>query len=146
MDTRFSKNGIRTLLIILVFLFVLAVPMAALAEPETTAEPETDAQQETEAAPSVPKAHYYDISEGLTDDMFKSASVVMLFDAETGEEIYSKNPDKRVFPASTTKLLTALIAEEDGLQDRNVTVKVCADDFSSDNSLMGLVRNAGTQR
>ena len=141
MDTRFSKNGIRTLLIILVFLFVLAVPMAALAEPETTAEPETDAQQETEAAPSVPEAHYYDISEGLTDDMFKSASVVMLFDAETGEEIYSKNSDKRVFPASTTKLLTALIAEEDGLQDRNVTVKVCADDFSSDNSLMGLVRN-----
>lgn len=30
-------------------------------------------------------------------------------DAETGEVIYSKNPDNKIYPASTTKLLTALL-------------------------------------
>lgn len=30
-------------------------------------------------------------------------------DADTGEVIYSKNPDQKIYPASTTKLLTALL-------------------------------------
>lgn len=30
-------------------------------------------------------------------------------DADTGEVIYSKNPDEKIYPASTTKLLTALL-------------------------------------
>lgn len=43
----------------------------------------------------------------------------VLIDAETGEELYGKNGDKRLYPASTTKILTALIALEQGeLGDR----------------------------
>lgn len=33
-------------------------------------------------------------------------------DAKTGEVIYSKNPDLKIFPASTTKLLTAILLNE----------------------------------
>lgn len=43
----------------------------------------------------------------------------VLIDAGTGEELYGKNVDKRLYPASTTKILTALIALERGeLGDR----------------------------
>lgn len=36
----------------------------------------------------------------------------LLIDAKTGEVLYARNPDKRLLPASTTKLMTALIAYE----------------------------------
>jgi D-alanyl-D-alanine carboxypeptidase len=40
------------------------------------------------------------------------ARAVQLIDAETGEVLYARNPDARLLPASTTKLMTALIVYE----------------------------------
>jgi D-alanyl-D-alanine carboxypeptidase (penicillin-binding protein 5/6) len=40
------------------------------------------------------------------------ARAVVLKDAETGEVLYARNPDERLLPASTTKLMTALIVYE----------------------------------
>jgi D-alanyl-D-alanine carboxypeptidase len=40
------------------------------------------------------------------------ARAVVLKDADTGAVLYSRNPDERLLPASTTKLMTALIAYE----------------------------------
>jgi serine-type D-Ala-D-Ala carboxypeptidase (penicillin-binding protein 5/6) len=37
---------------------------------------------------------------------------VLLIDAKTGEVLYARNPDERLLPASTTKLMTALICYE----------------------------------
>jgi serine-type D-Ala-D-Ala carboxypeptidase (penicillin-binding protein 5/6) len=36
----------------------------------------------------------------------------LLMDAQTGEVLYARNPDERLLPASTTKLMTALIVYE----------------------------------
>ncbi len=36
----------------------------------------------------------------------------LLVDAKTGEVLYARNPDERLLPASTTKLMTALIVYE----------------------------------
>jgi D-alanyl-D-alanine carboxypeptidase len=36
----------------------------------------------------------------------------LLVDAQTGEVLYARNPDERLLPASTTKLMTALIVYE----------------------------------
>src|SRR5476651_332823 len=36
----------------------------------------------------------------------------LLIDAKTGEVLYARNPDERLLPASTTKLMTALIVYE----------------------------------
>jgi len=36
----------------------------------------------------------------------------LLIDAKTGDVLFSRNPDKRLLPASTTKLMTALIVYE----------------------------------
>ncbi|MBW7455484.1 D-alanyl-D-alanine carboxypeptidase, partial [Paenibacillus sepulcri] len=46
----------------------------------------------------------------------------LLMDEKTGEILYSKNPHMKLYPASTTKILTALIALEKGDPDAIVTV------------------------
>ncbi|HEX4085469.1 MAG TPA: D-alanyl-D-alanine carboxypeptidase family protein [Chthoniobacteraceae bacterium] len=52
-----------------------------------------------------------------------AASVVVL-DARTGQVLYEKNPDERRAPASTQKLLTALIVAETGDLNQIVTVDI----------------------
>ena len=41
-----------------------------------------------------------------------SAEGAVLIDADSGRVLYEKNADKRLYPASTTKIMTALIALE----------------------------------
>jgi len=48
------------------------------------------------------------------------AAVVM--DAQTGALLYAKEPDRRLPPASTTKVMTAVLALESGRLDEEVTV------------------------
>lgn len=51
------------------------------------------------------------------------AAAVMVIDARSGEIFYEKNADAPRPPASTLKLLTALIVAERGFLDRTVTVE-----------------------
>jgi D-alanyl-D-alanine carboxypeptidase (penicillin-binding protein 5/6) len=46
----------------------------------------------------------------------------VIIDVKSGRILYQKNPDKRVYPASTTKLLTALLAVENCDVKGKVTV------------------------
>jgi D-alanyl-D-alanine carboxypeptidase (penicillin-binding protein 5/6) len=52
-----------------------------------------------------------------------SAASVIVVDANSGRILYEKNPDQVRPPASTQKLLTALIVAETGFLDRPVTVQ-----------------------
>ena len=52
-----------------------------------------------------------------------SASSVIVINAQSGEVLYEKNPDQPRAPASTQKLLTALLIAERGLLDRPVRVE-----------------------
>ena len=51
----------------------------------------------------------------------------VLMDAETGQVLYEKNADQKMYPASTTKMLTAIIAVEVGKLDEEVAVSDNAD-------------------
>ncbi|NMA53058.1 MAG: D-alanyl-D-alanine carboxypeptidase [Peptococcaceae bacterium] len=51
-----------------------------------------------------------------------SAGADVLMDVETGRIYYSKNADKRIEPASLTKLMTAVVAVENGCLDDVVTI------------------------
>ena len=51
-----------------------------------------------------------------------TATAALLMDAATGEVLYARNPDERLAPASTTKILTALVALEEGELDDLITV------------------------
>ena len=51
-----------------------------------------------------------------------SAGSAILIDAESGEALYEKNPDERRLIASTTKIMTALVAIENCELDEKVVV------------------------
>ena len=50
------------------------------------------------------------------------AQSVIVIDAKSGEVLYEKNPDQHRAPASTQKLLTALIVAERGYLDQPITI------------------------
>lgn len=56
------------------------------------------------------------------DQIVISADAAILMDAKTGQVIYSKNPFKKRPPASTTKVITALLAIETGRLTDKVTI------------------------
>ncbi len=51
-----------------------------------------------------------------------SAKTAIVIEKESGKVLYEKNADEKVFPASTTKIMTALLAIEN--DDLNKTVKI----------------------
>lgn len=56
------------------------------------------------------------------DEMHLAASGAIALDAISGETIYAKNPDSRYYPASTTKIITALIVIESGSLECEVEI------------------------
>ena len=56
------------------------------------------------------RLHYSETNlNGITDDDISSAAA-LLYDRKTNTVIYSKNADSPIFPASTTKIMTACVA------------------------------------
>jgi len=72
-----------------------------------------------ETEESIPAATEY-TPEGIPKT---SAASIIVVDANTGRTLYEKNADQTRVPASTQKLLTALIVAESGFLDRTVTVQ-----------------------
>lgn len=60
------------------------------------------------------------VSIAFGEDIKARAAIVM--EAETGRVLFAKNPELRLFPASTTKLMTALVVLEHMHPDAVVTV------------------------
>ena len=89
---------------LLTILFTAVFLISALIVP-AYADPEGEDSAEAEAAVQEPDAY------GLT----LSARSAILLDARTGSVLYEKNPDERHLIASTTKIMTALVALESGL-------------------------------
>lgn len=50
----------------------------------------------------------------------------ILIDGQTGQVIYEQNPNLRLFPASTTKIITAVLAIENGKMDQLMTASRAA--------------------
>lgn len=69
-----------------------------------------------------------------------AAKSALLVDAETGEILYYKNPCKTIFPASTSKLLTALVALDYYDVDDIITVGDEVSKIASDSSKANLVK------
>lgn len=49
------------------------------------------------------------------------SEATILIDADTGTCLYSKNPNTKMYPASTTKIMTAILVIENGNLDDTVT-------------------------
>jgi len=61
----------------------------------------------------------------------------LVMDSDTGKLLFSKNPDQRMYPASTTKVMTAILAIESGHLDDKV--KIQRSDTYVVPSIIGLV-------
>ncbi len=139
---------------IIAVVLTVSIPVVAFAEPEAQASGEPAAAgsaEDPEATPTpIPTPEPTATPEATSElkagapeiDMSKiTADSVMLLDADTGEVLFSKNKDWRVFPASTTKLMTAILTLENCNMEDMVTVGAEVDEFSKGSSLMGLKRN-----
>ena len=58
----------------------------------------------------------------VTEAVEVSAAAAVLMDADSGRLLYDKNGEKRMLIASTTKLMTALVALEQGGLQQEITV------------------------
>lgn len=59
-------------------------------------------------------------------DVFITAKAAFLMDANTRAILYEKNPDLKLSPASTTKVMTAIVAIENKSPDAFLRVNKCA--------------------
>ena len=71
----------------------------------------------------------------LTPDYLYSQSCLVL-DVVSGEVLFEYRCDERMFPASTTKIMTLLLALEHGGLEETVTIPSCAADVPKDSSLV----------
>lgn len=77
------------------------------------------------------------------DSVLNDTMTAVLVDADSGEVLYSRDPDEIIYPASTTKIMTALLSIElnGGTLDGEVTLGSEVDAFSRSSSLLGLMRD-----
>ena len=83
---------------------------------------------------------YYDASSplSLSPNQIYAPSF-LLMDAVTGEVLYENNANAPLYPASTTKIVTLLVALRHGKLDKTVTVPDAAADIPADSSRMPVV-------
>ncbi len=66
------------------------------------------------------------------------SEAAVLIEAESGRVFFEKDSSKKWFPASTTKVLSSIIAIEQGDLDETITVGKEVNRFNSSSSLMGI--------
>ena len=90
---------------ILILLFMCTTFSITYADPKSSAEP-------------TPPSQSVDTDEESSSDIPTiQAEGAILIDEVTGKVLYAKNKDKHFYPASTTKILTALCHENGDLDD-----------------------------
>ena len=73
------------------------------------------------------------------DEPLIRSNVAMLYEVSSGETIYEKNIRQKAYPASTTKIMTALLALENCEMDEPVTVtRAALNTVSPGSSIAGL--------
>ncbi|MEI6101597.1 MAG: D-alanyl-D-alanine carboxypeptidase family protein, partial [Eubacteriales bacterium] len=125
-------------------LLIMLIPVTVFAQASSQATPSKTSTNAEQSQPANTEQTLTATQVVPFDDSKVTASTVMLFNAETGQEIYSKNPDAKLFPASTTKLMTILLAEESGKfdeKDKDINKIKITDgmtQLASGSSMMGL--------
>ncbi|HWB58299.1 MAG TPA: D-alanyl-D-alanine carboxypeptidase family protein [Chthoniobacteraceae bacterium] len=110
--------------VILALLAALALPGAAT-HAKTTRPKKKAVHKSTPAPAPVPSPTPPPESDSSApdDELHLAAQGAFLIDGLTGETLYEKQPDHLFYPASTTKILTALLVIEAGNLDQTVTIQ-----------------------
>ena len=124
-----SRPAVRKRISLFLALLVFCLPVSAALAESTIPEPTLS-----------PNAGMYDQSrpEDLSADQLYALSAILI-SADTGTVIFEKDPDTIRFPASTTQILTVLLAIQNADDlDQIVTVSENAVTLPDDSSTMGL--------
>jgi D-alanyl-D-alanine carboxypeptidase (penicillin-binding protein 5/6) len=110
---------VRSALLFLAWMLLAFEPVHAARHKSSRKATETlRAEEEKVAEPSMPEAFHL-LADG---EMPLAASGAIVIDGATGRTLYEKNSEAPQFPASTTKIMTALLVIEEGELDREVEV------------------------
>lgn len=108
----------------------------AEAEIRKTIPPESNAYGHSDSSAETAEGSDY---AAWPEGPYVSAEAAVVLEASTGTVLYAKNMHEKLYPASTTKLLTALIAYESLPEDAVITVSQSAvDSVPWDGSNIGL--------
>ena len=139
-----KKTNISALLLAALLLIqLLCAPVSAV-----TAEPAADAQADAQTASDNSAEDAAAEADSVPADQLLSsreqfsvaAKAALLIDLNTNRVVYEQDADERVYPASLTKIMTCLIALENGNLSDVVTVSESAlADLDEDSSVAGLV-------
>lgn len=126
------KNYRKLSLLLCLVLLMQCVPFSIGATEST--EPAIVPTQQTQSPAAPPEVEYggAPISNGCrtingatplggTDKILKSAQAAFLYELNTETIIYAYNPDMRLYPGSLAKIMTALIAIEEGDLEKTIT-------------------------
>lgn len=148
---RTNKKGGAAVVAVLIVIMLVAVGSAALVVTgrytiqeskvsdavvkidDSSEEGSSDEMSEADDLSSVaetPVSNYPVQSAGYKDISIKgmSANTAILVDADTNEIVAGYNYEKKIYPASLTKILTLLVAAEN-IQDMDATYKFTSDDI-----------------
>lgn len=105
-------------------------PQDGITTPDLWALMNSDLTQHFPQAPA-----YFDDSTPLTlQPSHLYAPAFILIDAPSGQVLMESNADTRMYPASTTKIMTLLLALEYGRLDETITIPASASDIPADSS------------
>lgn len=128
-----KKTLLSLLLAALLLAQTLCMPVFAVNDTDT------DGQQTVEASEtddSVSEEQLLSSREKFT----VQAKAALLIDLNTGRVVYEQDADEQIYPASLTKIMTCLIALENGNLSDVVTVSASAlEDLDEDSSVAGLL-------
>lgn len=121
---------------------ILLLSMAGTASVQAEELPaESPAEQPTRfVAPKLSKdAEEYDPAkpENLKPEQLYAKSAIVI-EADTGMVVFEKNPDEKMYPASTTKILTVLIGLQNGNLEETVYLSETAANVAEDSSKIPL--------
>ena len=116
--------------------FILAAVIALGCAPALPARAELAATAAPTAAPAV-ETYDENNPQDLTEENIRGAAAVVM-NAETGDLLFQKNADEILYPASTTKIMTCLLALEYGKLDKAVKVPKQITKLPKDSSLVPL--------
>ncbi len=111
----------RIISVFLAFICVLPLTLPIIAD-ETTAPDETSAVEETTSPPKIADSDEPEVI--LEPPKLTNVGAAVVYNIDNDRYIYDHNADKVIYPASTVKMMTAIVAIEllDGDFDREITV------------------------
>lgn len=139
-----NKKKLTALLAALMMTFSVAAPVYA--EPEETPTEETQTETDStgnkdgDADSNTDNSEIYLEDPNLEAPDTSHAEAALLMDMDSGRLIYGKNINERLYPASTTKMMTAIIALESGHMNETAAATYEAlQSITLDDSHMGIL-------